>query len=232
MKYYLFDYHPDESVKKYPQCLSVFRKPDNYDTNAETSRTRLNAYEFPKINPKLTFFLAKGAGLTSLIGPDNMGADGLLMDRSVYEIFKKYNLYNSRFYEATVHYKDKSYEYYWLNYIHDLKDPHIDFSKTTYVDLGRYDKSGIRNHVGLTEIKYNNQKEVSAHNLENWNISINKLYLTDDFVNKEYDFFRFLACITSPRFFISERLLQELATLRPTGTVVSKQNVLHEYSYP
>lgn len=233
MRYYLFGYYPDEVVKKYPQCMPVQEQPDNYDIESETSRTKLNAYEFPKAKPHLSFFLEKKAGLTNLIGPSNMGtADGLLMDRSMFEIFNKYKLYNSKFYEASIVYKKDKYEYYWLHVLLDYWDTNVDFNRTTYVKQKSLTIPGVQVSGDIHEIKYSNLEEKSEDYDRIGDVRINKLFLTEDFVKEEYDFFSFIACNTDLGYFVSERLLKEMAKLKPTGCRIFKQNILEEYTYP
>lgn len=232
MKYYLFDYYVDKTVNKYPQCVPSYRQPGNYDINSESSRTKLLHTEFPKVKPDLIFFLEKNANLTSLVAPDNMGtAQGLLMNRELYEVFNKYKLYNSKFYDASVVYEAKEYEYFWLHVVLDYDDPNVDFNRTTYVKQTSFTTPGIQANADVPELRYSNMSDKSKDYERTGHVRINKLSLVDDFVRKEYDFFRFLACSTDIKYFVSEPLLKEVAKLKPTGCRFAKQNILHEYSY-
>lgn len=232
MKYYLFD-HAAVDVGVYPQVGSYMDFSD-YDKNAETSMTKLRSDRFPDVKPDLRFKLKKRARLTNFIDSFAGRARGLLMDKKMYELFNKYKLYNARFYDASVFFKDKKYDYYFLQVVFDRYDPAVDFSKTTYIEvpINEYRGIGVKFREGCPEIQFKNIDEYVNASNEKINLSINKLILTSTFLENEYDFFYFLACELSPKYFISEKLYNELMTAKPTGCRFDVQNVLEEYSYP
>jgi hypothetical protein len=233
MKYYLFNYGVN-NVGTYPQTrhYTAFR---DYNENAETSMLKLRRDRFPDVKPDLRFILQKGANLSNFVAPSNMGrSSGIMMDKKMYALFSKYKLYNARFYEASVIYRATKYDYYWLHVVFDRYDPAVDFSKTTYIEVpnNQFNGIGVKTREGCPELIFKNIDDYLEAASINFNLSISKLILTSKFLENEYDFFAFTACFLSPRYFISERLYNDLLSAQPTGCSFDVQNVLEEYSYP
>lgn len=218
-KYYLLGNSTGDDVGNvFPQAARLHL---GYDTKSDASMTRLTNHAFPPVNPDLRFELAPEAILTNIISVGNIKAAGLMVDHKTRWILEDYNIMQHAFYEASIIAEGTSHQYYWLHIVPDGLSG-IDFKQSTFA---RYMVPLLRMNK-ISNVECESEEEFNHHMDNDQEFEVEKIVLTSEFIEKQYDLFFFPRTGTRPRIFVSDRLCARLEDEKITGGVIVEQNLL------
>lgn len=225
MEYYFLSNSADKDIigSKYPQCKGL-PNGDKYNYKwfeQPNSMTNLTNDEFPNFELDLIFELDRGAKLTDVISPSNISAKGFLINEKVKNIFDQFNIMEHQYYPATLIYKEKKLNYFWLHFkeIEEEYLGNVDFINSKFyisnLSFTKIDDIEISSYVDFWNKKMNlSMKHIRAERIK----------LNSNFRNKCNDLF-FISYVVS-NYFCSHNLRDKIIDNKITGLEIKPQNIL------
>lgn len=205
--YYTIENRTDKEVGSvYPQtgCLS------------QNLTRSIKLDEFINIDSEILFQLEPKAKLTDVLSQANISVYGLLVNKKLKDLLKKFNLIQHHYYKCLIKdHKGIIHDYYWMHIYDNSIIDKIEYAKSKFY----LRESGFREKdIELNSFEdYKNKMEALGIH---YTVSADKLVLSSKFDNS-LDLFN-VPLFTKKKIIISEKLKEELLSQKITGILISK----------
>ena len=186
--------------------------------------TKLSNDKIPNFTPDLIFELERDAILTDVISPSNISAKGFLINSKTKQLFDKYEIMEHKYFFATVYFKEKKFDYYWLHFI-DINDKllkDIDYNSSNFF-IADLVFSKIEN---ITIYSYEDYLKAKM-NLSMRYIRAEKLMSKPMIKSKRCDLF-YLDELASD-LFISKSLKKDIEANNISGVLIKEQSIIGDW---
>lgn len=194
---------------------------DGYNRKNTKSASRINPSELfseDTIFPSL--IMNKKTNLTDLVSySGGMNGYGLLVSDKLLSILTKFNIFEYRVVKIDLSYRQKFYDYYWIQILPDIDIINYKQSDFFIYSIGEVKSRNISINTHLELVDFRNKTEWPDQ------IKYNKICLSDNYSEKGYDLF--VLPVVNSGFIISDRVKKLFYLENITGVEIIRDNRIY-----